>query len=120
MADFICMLMVANYFIQNLLQLHILHNFYANSRVLAKVLQPELVPDIPYSKKHWWSKTLVNKDCRKFGGKNFGKLKSICIGNVMEIVKIGKKTWRIAIIHQICQSFFTAKVFYFTVAILGF
>ena len=36
-------------------------------------------------------KTLANKDCRKFGGKNFDELKSICIGNVMEIVKIGKK-----------------------------
>ena len=35
----------------------------------------------------------MNKDCRKFGRKNFGELKSICIGNVMEIVKIGKKTW---------------------------
>ena len=36
-------------------------------------------------------KTLANKDCRKLGGKNFGDLKSICIRNVMEIVKIGKK-----------------------------
>ena len=35
-------------------------------------------------------KTLANKDCRKFGRKNFDELKSICIGNVMEIVKIGK------------------------------
>ena len=26
-------------------------------------------------------KTLANKDCRKIGGKNFGKLKSICIGH---------------------------------------
>ena len=24
-------------------------------------------------------KTLVNKDCRKFGEKNFGELKSMCI-----------------------------------------
>ena len=54
----------------------------------------------------------MNKDFRKFGGKNFGELKSICIGNVMEIVKIGKKTWRIAVI---CQSIFTANVFYCTV-----
>ena len=36
---------------------------------------------------------LANNDCRKFGGKNFGNLKSICVGNVMEIVKIGEKTW---------------------------
>ena len=28
----------------------------------------------------------MNKDCRKLGGKNFGELKSICIGNVIEIV----------------------------------
>ena len=34
---------------------------------------------------------MANEDCRKFGGKNFGELKSICIGNVMEIVKISKK-----------------------------
>ena len=36
-------------------------------------------------------KTLVNKDCKQFGRKNFGKFKSIFIGNVMEVVKIGKK-----------------------------
>ena len=40
---------------------------------------------------------------------------SICIGNVMEIVKIGKKTWQNAVIHQ---SFFTANVFYCTVPFL--
>ena len=34
---------------------------------------------------------LVNKDCRKFDRKSFGELKSICTGNVVEIVKIGKK-----------------------------
>ena len=34
----------------------------------------------------------MNNDCRKFGGKNFGELKSICIGNVMEIMKIGENT----------------------------
>ena len=34
---------------------------------------------------------MANKDCRKFGGKNFGELKSISIENVIEIVKIGKK-----------------------------
>ena len=56
--------------------------------------------------------SLVNKDCRKFGGKNFSKLKSICIGNVMEIVKTGEKIWQITVIHQICQSIFTANVFY--------
>ena len=33
---------------------------------------------------------LANKDCRIFGGKNFGELKSIFTGNVIEIVKIGK------------------------------
>ena len=34
----------------------------------------------------------MNKDYRKFGGKDFGgELKSICIGNVMEIVKIDEK-----------------------------
>ena len=46
-----------------------------------------------------------NKDCRKFGRKNFGELKSISIGNVMEIVKIGDKTWQNAVILQIHQSF---------------
>ena len=51
----------------------------------------------------------MNKDCRKFGGKNFGKLKSIYIGNVMEIVTIGKKTWYITVIPQIGQNFFTAN-----------
>ena len=40
---------------------------------------------------------------------NFGKLKYICIGNVMEIMKIGDKTWRNAVIRQ---SFLTANVFY--------
>ena len=30
---------------------------------------------------------------------NFGKLKSICIGNVMDILKL-VKTWRIDVIHQ--------------------
>ena len=36
-------------------------------------------------------KSLANKDCGKFIGKNFGELKSICIGNVLEIVRTGKK-----------------------------
>ena len=35
-------------------------------------------------------KSVANKDCRKFGRKNFHELKSICIVNVMEIVNIGK------------------------------
>ena len=37
-------------------------------------------------------KSLANKDYSKFGGKNFGELKSICIGNVtvMEIVELAK------------------------------
>ena len=42
--------------------------------------------------------------------KNFGKLKSSYIGNVMEIVKIGKKTWQIAVICQMHQSFLTTNV----------
>ena len=47
---------------------------------------------IPYSNKTLAVKKVwPNKDCRKFGGKNFGKLKSICIWNVMEIIKIGDK-----------------------------
>ena len=50
-------------------------------------------------KKFGSKKNLANKDCRKFGRKSFGKLKSICIGNVMEIVKIDKKTWQNAAIH---------------------
>ena len=33
----------------------------------------------------------------------------------MEIMKIGNKTWRNAVIHQICWSFFTTNVFYCTV-----
>ena len=47
--------------------------------------------NIPYSKKTLAVKSLVNEGCRKFGGKNLRELKSICIGNVMELVKIGKK-----------------------------
>ena len=34
---------------------------------------------------------------KNFGGKKFGELKFICIGNVMEIVKIGEKTWQNAV-----------------------
>ena len=34
---------------------------------------------------------MANKDCRKFGRENIGELKSICMRNVMEIVKFGKK-----------------------------
>ena len=33
----------------------------------------------------------MNKDCRKFGRKNFGKLQPIYIGNIREIIKIGEK-----------------------------
>ena len=29
----------------------------------------------------------------KFGGKKFGDLKYTCIGNVIEIVSVGDKTW---------------------------
>ena len=47
----------------------------------------------------------------KFGGKHFGELKSICIENVMEIMKIGYKTWRNAVIHQTHRNFFIANVF---------
>ena len=36
---------------------------------------------IPYAKKHWRQKTLANKDCRKFGEKNFGELKSMPVYN---------------------------------------
>ena len=54
-------------------------------------------------------KNFGEKDCRKLGGKNFGELKSICIRNVMEIVKIGENTWQNAV-NQQC--FFTANVFY--------
>ena len=46
---------------------------------------------LPFGKNFSSKKSLANKDCRKFGGKTFGALKFICIGNVMEIVKIGKK-----------------------------
>ena len=46
---------------------------------------------ILYSKKLGRQKSLVNIDDRKFGGKNVGELKSVCIGNVMKIVKIGEK-----------------------------
>ena len=47
---------------------------------------------------------------KNFVREKFGELKSICIGipqNIMEILKIGKKTWWNGVIHQICQSFFT-------------
>ena len=40
--------------------------------------------------------------------KKLGELMSICIGNVMEIVKIGKRTWQIAVI---CQIRLTTKIF---------
>ena len=33
----------------------------------------------------------------------------------MEIVKIGEKIWQIAVVCKMCQNFFTAKVFYYTV-----
>ena len=33
------------------------------------------------------------------------------IGNAMEIVKIGRKTWQIAVIGQICQKFLSPKFF---------
>ena len=72
--------------------------------------RPEL-----YSKQLWWQKSLAYRDSRKFGGKNFGELKSICIGNVKEIVKIGEKTWQIGVIHQILQSFLSINVFHCTV-----
>ena len=39
---------------------------------------------------------------------NLGKLKPICIGNVMDIITL-VKTWQIAVIHQ---SYFIANVFY--------
>ena len=42
----------------------------------------------------------MNKDRWKFGIKSFGELKSIYIGNAIEIVKIGKETWQNAVIHQ--------------------
>ena len=55
----------------------------------------------------------MNKNCRKFGRKNFGKLKkSICIGNIIGIVKVGKETWQDSVIRQIRQSIFTANVVY--------
>ena len=31
----------------------------------------------------------------------------------MKVAKIGKKTWNIVVIRQICQSFFTVKGFYY-------
>ena len=43
------------------------------------------------------------------GGKNFGELKSICIGNVTEIVKLAKNLARCCN-YQIRQ-FFTTNVF---------
>ena len=49
-------------------------------------------------------KGLAMKNCRKFGGKNFGELQSIYIWSAMEIVK------------KTCQSFFTANLFYCTAA----
>ena len=48
---------------------------------------------------------------------NFGELKSICIENVMKIMKLGDKTWQNAVISQIRPSFFTANVFHCTVCI---
>ena len=38
--------------------------------------------------------------------KNIGELKSISIGNVMEILKISENSWQIAVICQIRQSFY--------------
>ena len=55
----------------------------------------------------------MNKDCRKFGRKNFGKLKSICIGNDMEIVKIGKKLGNLLQFAKFTKFFLPLK--YFTV-----
>ena len=42
----------------------------------------------------------MNKVFRKFHRKIFGKLKCICIENVMEIVKMDIKTWWTAAIRQ--------------------
>ena len=55
---------------------------------------------ILYSK-NFDDKSFGNKECRKFAGKYFGELKSICIGDVMEIVKNGKETWSITVFCQI-------------------
>ena len=43
--------------------------------------------------------------------KSFGKMKSFCTGNVLEIVNIDEKIWQNAVYHQICQSVFTTIVF---------
>ena len=61
------------------------------------------------NKKNWQMRTVGSLV------ENFNKLKSICIGNVMEIVKIGKKTWRIFVICQIHKRFFDRQCFYCTV-----
>ena len=60
---------------------------------------------LPYGKKPWWKQSLANKITGSLAGETCGKLKSTCLENVMEIVKIGKKAWWIAVIRQICQSF---------------
>ena len=71
-----------------------------------------------YNTTYW--KSLPNKDCRKFGRKNYGEFKFICIGDVMEIVKIGKKTWKIAVIHQMrCNSLLPMFLLYDVTKIVG-
>ena len=46
---------------------------------------------LPYGKKPWWKQSLATKITGSLAEKAFGKLKSTCLGNVMEIVNIGKK-----------------------------
>ena len=48
---------------------------------------------LPYGKKPWWKQSLANKITGSLAEKTCGKLKSTCLENVMEIVKIGKKAW---------------------------
>ena len=59
-------------------------------------------------------RSIANRDCRKFGRKNIGKLKPICMGNVMKIVKISKKHGELLLFAKFTK-IFTANVFYCTV-----
>ena len=65
----------------------------------------EICVVIPYRKIFGGIKVWRIKTVGSLAEKNFGELKSICIGNVMEIVKIGDKTWQNAVICQIRQFF---------------
>ena len=71
---------------------------------------------VPYSKNLGGKKVWQVRTVGSLAEKSFGELKSICIGNVIEIVKIGKTLANCYLPNP--PKFLTTKVFYCTVAII--